>query len=606
MSDKKNIERLFQEKFKDFESVPSPIVWDKIEAELQKKKKRRVIPLWFRLSGVAAILLIGFLIGDGIISNPSINTGVVNQEENTPNSKGGKELTPMQRPIRSNEVVTEIDYVKENNSEKNGLPENDSRIINSETNNSKENSVASQETANGKNNTLKNKQEKSNIDKNFKIRKSENNAGIASSSENGKNNTQSGKTTDSNKTATNSDNSKVQNSKNNSGIASSSESEKNAQDAKISNNTDKNLKNSKNNTGIAGTATSEENKNNKIEKKFTDNTTSKNNALVNQENPNEKQINLFEESRKNNSQKKDGISQNKSLIDQNPNQNNTSQIAFDSKAFEKQKKDSTAVATVVPNPLEELLLQQEKEKQAVTETKVNRWQITSNVAPIYFSSASNGSPIDSKFADNSKNYEKNMSYGVGVNYALNKKWSVRGGVNKLTLGYNTNDIVYYAGLSDSRTLAMAPSNVQEKRGVVMIVEDNTAANLISFDDVPGKKAGSLNQTMGYVEVPMELSYKILDRKFGIEVIGGMSTLFLNENNLSVVSPGMSTSIGKATNLNDVSFTSNFGIGFKYKFWKSFQANVEPKLKYQINTFSENAGGFKPYFIGIYSGISFNF
>ena len=78
MSEKKNIERLFQEKFKDFEAIPSPEVWDNIEAKLKEKKKRRVIPLWFKLSGVAAILLIGFMIGDGIINSP-IKTDTDNQ-----------------------------------------------------------------------------------------------------------------------------------------------------------------------------------------------------------------------------------------------------------------------------------------------------------------------------------------------------------------------------------------------------------------------------------------------------------------------------------------------------------------------------------------------
>ena len=96
------------------------------------------------------------------------------------------------------------------------------------------------------------------------------------------------------------------------------------------------------------------------------------------------------------------------------------------------------------------------------------------------------------------------------------------------------------------------------------------------------------------------------RKFGIQVIGGMSTLFLNENNLSVVSNGMSTSLGQATNLNDVSFSSNIGLGFNYSFWKNFQANLEPRFKYQINTFSNDNGGFKPYFIGLYTGLSFKF
>ena len=41
MSDKKHIDRLFQEKFKDFDVNPSDKAWDGIEARLQKKKKKR-------------------------------------------------------------------------------------------------------------------------------------------------------------------------------------------------------------------------------------------------------------------------------------------------------------------------------------------------------------------------------------------------------------------------------------------------------------------------------------------------------------------------------------------------------------------------------------
>ncbi|MBC8883582.1 hypothetical protein H9X57_09985 [Flavobacterium piscinae] len=54
MKDKKNLDRLFQEQFKDFEEIPPEIVWKNIEAELTKKKKEessrcginsRVLPL---------------------------------------------------------------------------------------------------------------------------------------------------------------------------------------------------------------------------------------------------------------------------------------------------------------------------------------------------------------------------------------------------------------------------------------------------------------------------------------------------------------------------------------------------------------------------------
>lgn len=571
MSERKKIERLFQEKFKDFEVTPSPIVWDNIEAELKKKKKRRVIPLWFRLSGVAAILLIGFMIGDGVINSSSeTNTGVVNQEKDGTKNGVAKELVPMKNPVKSNEVVTEAENT---NVERNGSSKSNSETENPTPQNKlkkpsllerktiKNEAVASQENMDG-NTIIKNTADKRL--NNFKNRKRKNNTGIANHEASNKNN---------------------------------------SKDNKDINNTIG--KDHLNNTAIVSSETIE--KKNSSEKLPTNNATNKNKSLINLENPNEKQIASFEKKQNDNSQKSDKVVENKNKFDKNFEQNNSSKIAFDTKAFEKQKKDSAAVATAEPNPLEELLKEKEKKQQAVTEPKVNRWQITSNVAPIYFSSASNGSPIDQQFADNSKSYDKNLSFGVGVNYALNKKWSVRGGINKLTLGYNTNDIVYFAGLADGNSRGFTSSNIQESASsVVIIVEDNSASNLVSFDNVPGKKAGHLNQTMGYVEVPVELSYKILDNKFGIELIGGMSTLFLNENSLSVVSSGMSTSIGKATNLNDVSFTSNIGIGFKYKFWKSFEANVEPKLKYQINTFSENAGGFKPYFVGLYSGISFNF
>lgn len=39
MKESKNLDRLFQEKFRDFEQVPPAAVWSNIEAELEAKKK---------------------------------------------------------------------------------------------------------------------------------------------------------------------------------------------------------------------------------------------------------------------------------------------------------------------------------------------------------------------------------------------------------------------------------------------------------------------------------------------------------------------------------------------------------------------------------------
>lgn len=88
--------------------------------------------------------------------------------------------------------------------------------------------------------------------------------------------------------------------------------------------------------------------------------------------------------------------------------------------------------------------------------------------------------------------------------------------------------------------------------------------------------------------------------------GGFSTFFLNNNNIFEIQNGNGTLIGEANNINDVSYSANFGLGMFYNFSKSFQFNLEPMFKYQINTFSNTFGDFQPFFVGVYTGLSFKF
>ena len=65
MSDKKHIDRIFQEGFKDFEVTPPAEVWEGIQAALKKEEKedRKIIPIWWRVGGVAALLALLFTVG---------------------------------------------------------------------------------------------------------------------------------------------------------------------------------------------------------------------------------------------------------------------------------------------------------------------------------------------------------------------------------------------------------------------------------------------------------------------------------------------------------------------------------------------------------------
>ncbi|MEM0932789.1 MAG: hypothetical protein AAGJ12_10005, partial [Bacteroidota bacterium] len=77
---KKNLEQLFKDTFQDFQELPDERVWNSIEATLDKKKqKKRVIPIWWQLGGVAALFAILFF----AINSPLENGE--NQNTNIPN-----------------------------------------------------------------------------------------------------------------------------------------------------------------------------------------------------------------------------------------------------------------------------------------------------------------------------------------------------------------------------------------------------------------------------------------------------------------------------------------------------------------------------------------
>lgn len=87
MKEKKNIDRLFQEKFKNFEAHPSERVWADI-VKNQKKDNRRVIPLWWKVGGIAAGLVLLFGLGTLLLPSDSTEaTPLVNQDTITTQSE---------------------------------------------------------------------------------------------------------------------------------------------------------------------------------------------------------------------------------------------------------------------------------------------------------------------------------------------------------------------------------------------------------------------------------------------------------------------------------------------------------------------------------------
>jgi hypothetical protein len=561
MSDRKNIDRLFQEKFKDFEVPPSEEVWGNIEAKLDGKKKRRVIPFWWKLSGVAAVFLIGFLVSKSIYDdgaktgNPIVNENNVNKTRKT--NPG------------------EIDSQKNNGA----------IHVPNDSGPAKENPVASQ--------TNSAETKENNVEGINKAKGAASTAAVATTSEEVKNNTaqeeknRNGKTAYSSKSAVaerkpSHRRSLKNKAKTHENAVPVTESIFGGSQNQVAQNTKKNDQPATNNN------------------QSTDGKQPGDDIQANQ---------ITQTGLEENNKKETPTSVDKKNINLDDLKGNVnSKIA--TKEIEKKVNDTVpAKNSVANNELEELL--NEKESKLKKGSKRNRWQLASNVAPIFLGSVSNGSPIDSTLSKNSKSYNTNVGFGVAVSYAVNDKFSIRTGLNKVNMSYDTNNISFFSGIQAKTLQAVSPTatsamiHVESSAGPASNLTPET--ELLPFENsFVHKNSGYLRQEMGYLEMPVEMTYNLLDKKFGLKIIGGFSTLLLQDNSIMIISEGMDTYLGEANNLNDVHFSTNLGLGVKYSFLKSFEFNIEPTVKYQLNTYSSNAGNFKPYLFGIYSGISYKF
>ncbi len=231
--------------------------------------------------------------------------------------------------------------------------------------------------------------------------------------------------------------------------------------------------------------------------------------------------------------------------------------------------------------------------------QTGRFTVATIYAPIYLNSFGDGSSISSQFEDSPISGNNSYSYGVKLAYQLSNKFSVQSGVNLISLGYTANNIYIAPGVSAigyadlSSNPFEGPSSLEDKKGV----------NLSSKTE---NNIGSLNQVFGYVEIPVELKYNVTNGKFGVNLVGGFSTLLLNRNEVYVETNSFTQSLGEANNLRSINFSGNIGIDVDYSINKNLYLNISPMFKVQTNTFSKNSGSALPYYLGVYTGLNYNF
>jgi hypothetical protein len=524
MSERKDIDRLFQERFKDFEAAPPPGAWNNIEKKLEPQKKRRAAG-WIFYSGIAAgIAMLFSLVYYGATFNDStIKEQLVNEE-----------------PIKVEPTQENKDFNKDlNKNSENSSPLNSTNS---------ENNVAGASAS-----------ETTGVTSRQLTQKAKNRGDALA------------ETAVNNKSSTSNEAAQKQNE-----LASSTERDNHT----ARNNAQKKIKND--NTKSAGD---------------TQKTLKNKNALPSYANS-KNQKPATEVQKINSSSKLNEIIDNPVIDSSNP-----SNAVAENESNLLEKKDSLQSNKL----LEDALAQKDIEKDSL-DLKGNlgsRFKGSTLVAPIY--SNSSGSSVNGDVANNDRSAGYNLSYGVALGYKLNERWTVRAGVHKVDVSYNTQGVSYNTTILPSDTFGTSfnandISNAATTGGASGVSTGSQEVVANSFKGFQGE----LSQQLGYIEVPLEIRYNLTKTRVRVSMTGGFSALFLQENNVRIVGNNQRLELGNDDNFREFNQSANFGIGLDYGITEQLGIMLEPMFKYQLSALERNTADFRPYTIGLYSGLTYTF
>ena len=119
------------------------------------------------------------------------------------------------------------------------------------------------------------------------------------------------------------------------------------------------------------------------------------------------------------------------------------------------------------------------------------------------------------------------------------------------------------------------------------------------------KDATIIQNFDYLEVPLVLKYKIVDRKFDFSISGGVITNILVGNEVKFHQDGTDTKIGKTENIRQVNYIGSVGLGLDYPVGTELAISIEPRFRYYMNAIDRSSKlDVHPYSFGLFAGISY--
>ncbi len=253
----------------------------------------------------------------------------------------------------------------------------------------------------------------------------------------------------------------------------------------------------------------------------------------------------------------------------------------------------------------------------------DKWSVAAMATPTYYSRFTSIQDDVAKDLISSEKPAVSYTGGLSFLYKINKRISIQTGLYYSSFGQEVNGISSYAGFHNYfDAKGGSDFGIQTSTGTIistnsdLYIMDNQGSRVLTkytvnvFDPVKADLTyldNSIMQNFNYLEFPLLVRYKLIDKKIDFNVIGGLSYNLLISNSAFSYNNSVKYYIGKTNGLSPVTFSSSLGMGMEYNFSEKISFNLEPTFRYYLTPFGGLVGSaIHPYSFGILSGLSYKF
>ncbi len=303
------------------------------------------------------------------------------------------------------------------------------------------------------------------------------------------------------------------------------------------------------------------------------------------------------------------------LADQTSGKESATSVQSREESTKKQLQEETPLKKekVKPEPESNTAFQKKKEPIYYTDSRFNsttpskgsgkgNWGIKAEISPMFAAQKQVGVSPDTKSVNT-------VSGGMIAFYKLNDRVTISSGVRFSQMKQGTHSDYTMSKTSGITYLQPVQKDADISSDVSLYLP---AVSSIVYSN--GMQAATNNvfgsdisQDFQYLEIPIQASYKLIDKMFSVGLTGGISTNFLIGNIASITENGIKLSQGNTDNLRNVLYSGSAGIELGYELNKNMVLTVEPRIKQYLHSVSSNdMVNFKPLQFGIFTGITYYF